>query len=137
MKVPFKSPRLIGLFAAACGLALTGIPAMAQDYDSPYSMGEVIVHPRHAERDPATGAEIDIVRAQRVVYTRDLDLDSRWGQRVLHRRIQRAAADACDSLNARYVTVDSESGDCIRDAVRDALDQAEAMVGHPLYAWRD
>ena len=137
MKVPFESHRLIGLFAAACGLALAGLPAMAaQDYDSPYSMGEVIVHPGSA-RDPFTGAEIDAVRTTRVVYTRDLDLNARWGQHALKRRLQRAANDACDYLDARYVTIDSGSADCARDAVRDGMRQAEAMVGHPLYVWRD
>ena len=136
MRVPLKSPRLISLFAAACGLALAGLPAMAQDYDSPYSMGEVIVHPGHA-RDPFTGAEIATVRTTRVVYTRDLDLNARWGRHALMRRIQRAANDACDYLDAHYVTIDSGSADCARDAVRDGMRQAEAMVGHPLYAWRD
>jgi UrcA family protein len=139
MKVPSTSRVLvIGALAAASVLAFASVPAAAQDYgpDGAYTTGEVIVHPGHA-RDPFTGAEIDTVRTQRVVYARDLDLDTRWGQHALKRRIERAASDACDYLDSHYVTVDSESRDCIKDAVSDAMEQAEAMVGHPLYAWRD
>jgi UrcA family protein len=135
MKVPFKSPRLIGLFAAACGLALAGVPAMAQDYDSPYSMGEVVVHPSYG-RSPTTGAEIDTVRTTRVVYTRDLDLDSGWGQHALKVRIQRAARDACDYLDERYPITAQDSPDCFTRAVRDGMLQAEDMVGHRIYGWR-
>ncbi len=133
-------PRLLmigGLAAILGGAALTAVPAVAQDYDyDRYGTvtGEVIVRGM-PERDPATGADIDTVTATRVVYTRDLDLNTAWGQRTLRHRIQRAASEACDYLNDRYVTIDSNSPDCYRRAVRDGMEQAEAMVGHPLYAY--
>ncbi|HWE99333.1 MAG TPA: UrcA family protein [Caulobacteraceae bacterium] len=128
---------LAGLAAAVFGLSLVSGPVSAQPqaYDVP-AVGEIVVHPGNT-RDPYTGAPIDTVTESRVVYTDDLDLNTRWGQRVLLRRVQRAATDACDSLDMRYVTIDSDSPACYRDAVHDAMAQAEQMVGHPLYAWND
>ena len=128
---------LAGLAAAVFGLSLATAPAHAQPqaYDIP-GVGEIVVHPGHT-RDPYTGAPIDTVTESRIVYTDDLDLNTRWGQRVLLRRVQRAATDACDSLDMRYVTIDSEGPACYRDAVHDAMAQAEQKIGHPLYAWND
>jgi UrcA family protein len=100
-------------------------------YDQPgYSaeeattVGGVIVRaPRRERRDPATGAPIEWVSASRVVRYDDLDLDTGWGAHALRVRIERAAHDACDELESRYVTVDSDDTACERNAVRDALYQ--------------
>ena len=127
---------LAGLAAAVLGLSLVGAPASAQPAYDATGVGEIVVHPDRT-RDPYTGAPIDTVTESRVVYADDLDLDARWGQRTLLRRVQRAATDACDSLDRRYVTVDSDGQACYRDAVHDAMAQAEQIVGHPLYAWND
>ena len=133
-----RSLSLAGLAAAVFGLSLVSAPVQAgqvQSYNIP-GVGEIVVHPGHM-RDRYTGAPIDTVTESRTVYTNDLDLNTRWGQHVLLRRVQRAATDACDSLNMRYVTIDSEGPGCYRDAVHGAMAQAEQMIGHPLYAWND
>src|SRR6202043_3924526 len=105
---PFKtSLGLAGLAAAVFGLSLVSAPARAQPQaDDVTGVGEIVVHPDRT-RDPYTGAPIDTVTESRVVYTDDLDLNARWGQRPLLRRVQRAATDACDSLDRRFVTIDS------------------------------
>ncbi len=124
----------LGLAAAGLALAVGAVPpAKAQPYDTYSSSGDITVYGRPYERDPATGAQIDTVREQRAVRIADLDLNTHWGARMLRHRVQRAAAEMCDDLDMRYVTVDSGSRDCYRDAVRDAMAQAEDIVGHPLY----
>jgi UrcA family protein len=125
---------LAALAAAALGLSSIGAaPAKAQGYRYDSTVGEVVVHPRALGRDPATGAPIDTVTASRYVNVADLDLDSPWGQRVARHRIERAASDACDYLDRHFVTLDSQSPDCYRQAVSDGLDQIEDAVGHPIY----
>ena len=125
---------LTALAAAALGISSLGAtPAKAQGYSYSSTVGEVVVHPHTLGRDPATGAPIDTVTASRYVNIGDLDLDSPWGQRVAYHRIQRAATDACDYLDAHFVTLDSGSPDCYRQAVSDGLDQVEDVVGHPIY----
>jgi UrcA family protein len=115
---------------AAIGLAATapGQVARAQPYDySTASGGQVTVYAPRVERDPATGADIDVVHESRAVYYGDLDLNSRHGVRVLSDRIERAASDACQDLdNAPGLTViGSESdSDCIGRAVYRAMAQA-------------
>ena len=114
---------------AAMGLAATapGQLARAQPYDyySNNSGGEVTVYAPRIERDPVTGAEIDVARESRVVYYGDLDLNSSYGVARLHDRVQRAAADACQDLETRpgVYPIDSDV-DCIARAVDQAMAQA-------------
>jgi UrcA family protein len=126
---------LASAVAAVLTFSVAPAPVRAQgyDYDNDTSVGEVTVHPRVLGRDPATGAPIDTVTATRYVNVSDLDLDTNWGQRMAVRRVERAAYDACDYLDQHYVTLDSQSPDCVRAAVRDAVDQIETAVGHPIY----
>jgi UrcA family protein len=119
--------------AAISSLAMVAAPAHAQSaYDDGYgySTSGVTVYARPYDRDPATGADIDIVRASRVVYTRDLDLSTDWGMHALNVRIDRAAREACDEIDSRYggTTLDDDA-----TCVRRAADRAKGDVQDALY----
>ena len=125
-------------------LALAGVFAVpsvqaqpAGYYDDPSYVttteGITVYAPRRHYGRSAIGAPIDAVRESRVVYARDLDLSTDWGARTLRRRIEHAAHDACDDLDARYpITVDAPE-DCVKGAVRGAMRQVEYRVGFTPY----
>jgi UrcA family protein len=129
---------------AGVALALAGalfVPAVqaqpAGYYDDPNYVttteGVTVYAPRRHYDRSYFGAPIEPVRESRVVYARDLDLSTDWGARTLQRRIEHAARDACDDLDARYpVTVDAP-GDCVNEAVRGAKRQVEYRVGFTPY----
>ena len=138
----FRLP-LAGLALAGLGLSLAAAPARAQDptydgsaYDRSYQPGyesgydrasyrdnaddEIIIRARPLGRSSTTGAPIRRVTTSRVVDYRDLDVDSPWGARELHARIEHAARDACEELDDRYPIGEPDVGDCVSEAVRDA-----------------
>jgi UrcA family protein len=125
---------LTGLALAAVGVAaLSALPAAAQPYDpydTGYASGEIVVQPPRTLGRSAIGAPIRLVTAQRVVRFDDLDLASYDGRQALRHRIQSAARDACDYLDARYPVTDENSPDCYSTAVRDAMLQAEDLTGY-------
>ena len=98
--------------------------------DSESTVGEVIIVApyRHSERDPATGAPIERVSTSRRVRYDDLDLTTDWGVHELHHRVERAAQDACDSLDRHFDTLDSGDQECVVRAIRDAM--AQAPIGY-------
>lgn len=113
-------------FGAAAAVSAAIVPPLAQAqpaYEETTAGGDVTITAPRVERDPATGAEIDVVYTTRIVSYADLDLNTRWGMRTLHHRIVRAANDACSDLSMRYVTVDNDA-DCVNTAVRHALYQS-------------
>jgi UrcA family protein len=136
MKNTVKIALLAGAFAA--GVAL---PAAAQDYgnyDAPdaYSNSgpeEVIIQaPRMRHYTPqrsTIGAPIEDVGTSAPVRFDDLDLTTDWGVRKLHDRIFIAARTLCRRLDNRYpVTVSDGAPSCYRQAVDDAMAQADAAV---------
>ena len=125
---------------AMAGLLCVGA-ARAQTYgyyDSPEYVttteGVTVYAPRNYGRS-AIGAPIEAVRESRVVYARDLDLSTYWGARTLRHRIESAARDACDDLDARYpITVDNPR-DCVDGAVNGAMRQVEYRLGFTPPTW--
>ena len=111
--------------AAISSLAIIAAPAQAQsvyDNDYGYTSSGVTVYARPYERDAATGASIDVVRASRVVDTRDLDLSTNWGMHALNVRVDRAARDACEEIDRRYSdTALDDNATCVRHAVNRAM----------------
>ncbi len=124
--------RFAGVAVAAAGMALVTAPAMAQPY--PYgpdetTVGEIVVSPPVLGRS-AIGAPIRLVSTSRVVRFGDLDLGAPWGRHELRVRIERAARNACDDLEARYPVTADDSPDCYRTAVRNAMVDAEDLTGY-------
>ena len=121
----------LGVAAAlAAGATLGATATIAQpDYgyyadEAPTAPGVTVYAPRTVGRS-AIGAPIQIVREQRVVYTDDLDLGSYWGNRALRNRIESAARDMCDDLDARYPVSTDNQGECFHNAVRNAYDRID------------
>jgi UrcA family protein len=129
---------LAGAAFAALGLGLAAAPARAQDpaydgpaYDRDYQPSydhasyrdadaEIVVRARPLGRSSTTGAPIERVTTSRLVDYRDLDIDSPWGARELHWRIEHAARDACEELDNRYPIGEPDVRDCTSEAVRNA-----------------
>jgi UrcA family protein len=117
-RLALASLTAIGL---AAGVAMTPARALPGD-DEAAGDGQVTVYAPRAERDPASGAEINTVSASRAVFYGDLDLSAPWGMRALHARLERAAAAACNQLlNDPTLVIINSEGDCIAPAVRDAM----------------
>lgn len=116
------------LLGTALAATLSGLPAMAQD--SHYGDEEVIVRaPRyHAPERSTIGAPIETVGTSEAVRIDDLDLRSEWGVRALHDRIEHTARVLCRQLDARYPIPASDSPDCYRNAVDDAMYQADQAI---------
>ncbi len=131
------SLRLTALAVATGAMVLIGSAATAQPYDSdddyaPATVGELTVTAPEVVGRSEMGVPIERVRASRLVDFQDLDLGTRWGRDRLRTRIRWAARSACDELDARYpITVDG-GGDCYRDAVRSAMDQANYVTGYEI-----
>jgi UrcA family protein len=138
-----KSSTTATLAFAASTLALVAAPAFAQIYEAKqpiydqqpvYDNSEdiIVTAPgvQHYDtgRRTSSGAPIQIVSEQRVVETGDLDLRYNADVRELRRRIADTAVDACNSVE-RHVDVPLDSNrDCVRDATRDAMAQADDLI---------
>ncbi len=117
------------LAASACsGLGLVGGAASAQTYYD----NSIVVMPyghRNLGRGPS-GAPIEEVSLSRVVSYADLNLRDPYDTREFQQRIAATARQACRDLDARghgnlSVTTNAE---CVRDAINDAMIQADAAI---------
>ncbi len=130
-----KTLALVGA-AAIASLTFAAAPALAQSaYDQDgyiYQTPSVTVYaPRHVDRDPATGADVDVVSASRVVDTHDLDLSSDWGMHALNVRVDHAAREACHEIDYHYSdTVDDDDGACVQRAVSRAMGDVQDAVSY-------
>jgi len=138
----FRTARhgVIVLAFTAAGLAAAANPAHAQsgyDYDRygpPPGDDVTVTAPRYHGRS-AIGAPIEDVSTTRVVYFRDLDVDTPYGADRLKSRIQRAARSACDELDAMYPITDGDSPDCYKTAVQDARFRVMDSLGYAPPGW--
>jgi UrcA family protein len=135
----FSIPKTIGrsaLLASALGLALAASSAGAQDYNDSApayrstSTEEVVVAaPRNrVERSGTTGAPIVDVALQRPVRFDDLDLRTEGGAHMLRERVRFTAQRLCRDLDRRYPITVSGGPSCYREAVDDAMEQAETAI---------
>ena len=138
-------------FAAAAASATLGLAAVSAHADaygpyqaqSPYEaqtydtdVGGVTVYaPRRYARQPTTGALVRLRSVSTTVQLGDLDLSTRYGARVAKARIVRAARDVCDAADNAYPGSSEVPGGCYATAVRNGLQQAQAMAGYPIVAW--
>jgi UrcA family protein len=77
----------------------------------------------------ASGARIETLTTSRAVETADLNLRYNSDVRELHRRIGDAAANACREIEESSTGVSlTPRSQCIRDAERGAMAQADALV---------
>lgn len=136
-----KSSTRTALVATLGALALFAAPALAQSskdklaYDATYYDDEIIViapgvHRETTDRS-STGAPIETLTTRRVVTAVDLDLRTDAGADELRRRIRDTAVEACAELDRVSSGVPLTSDrECIRDAQRDALAEADALISY-------
>lgn len=116
------------LFTAA---AIPAVPAIAQQGASQRPAITVLApRARQTGRDAATGAPIETLTAQSIVYTDDLNLSTEAGRKELNDRIKVAAKEACDWLDEVYPMSAPMTGsyDCVSEATARTKDQVDAAV---------
>lgn len=126
------------LAATAFGLALTALPAAAQDYDNgndnSYSNGpseqiEVIAPRFHYERTPL-GAPPGKLSLSETVHYGDLDLTTRQGAHELRMRIRDTAQEICTRLAEDYPVKQAPGTSCYKSALDSAMARADSAIGN-------
>ncbi len=133
-------PRTTLLAIAALGAFAIAAPALAKDLKDQGYAGEpaaysddiTIFAPRvYRERTGRTtsGIPIEELTLQRAVSTHDLDLRRNADVEELHRRIRETAEQSCDEINrASQGAPLTTERECVREATRDAMAQADALI---------
>ena len=132
-----KSSHLSALaLAAASALTLIATPCFAQSYDDKVAYDdEIIVTAPYVQRAvtgrDVTDARNETLTTSRAVETADLNLRYNNDVRELHRRIGDAAANACREVEEASAGVSlTPRSQCIRDAERDAMAQADTLIDY-------
>lgn len=121
--------------ASAILLSALATPAFAQTkYDSDYYDDEItvvapgVVRERTGRRS-SSGIPIEELTLQRVVTTDDLDLRYDADVDELYRRIDYTVREACDEVDraSQGAPITTER-QCVREATRDAMAQADALI---------
>lgn len=152
-----KTSTHLALFAAgALGIAAFATAAVAQDYpdeDSSYSdedsnyddnanyddnsdsdedadyadNEEIVVSAPHFAPTDARGMGQRVALSQPVSYS-DIDLRTRHGAHILRARIRDTARQICTQLDAAYPGPGGETQACMRDASRNAMNEADDII---------
>jgi UrcA family protein len=132
MPILSKSRKTLLVAGSVFGLALGSTAALAQDYyDGPYdrpSEEVTVTAPRHQERSSSTGAPIRDVAISREIRINDLDLRTRRGAHALYERVSYTARRLCENLDRRYPVPAVDNPPCYRNAMDDAMAQADEAV---------
>jgi UrcA family protein len=147
-----KTARGVMLCAAsALALSLAGTAAKAADRDDPdsntYARQDTeieVIAPRPRPEHSTIGAPIRNVGLQKDVRFDDLDLRTAYGEHVLKNRIRQTARNLCQELHALYpISADGVSTtpgpkeECYRNAVDNAMEQANAAIGEARHVARN
>lgn len=136
-----KSSRALLAIAAASVIAAFAAPAVALDKDkvgyspSYYDDEIVVIAPGVVRSDSGerttTGAHIETLTTQRVVDSSDLNLRYDADIAELHRRIRATAREACRDIDRSTGNIPlTSTSECVSDAVRDAMVQADVLVDY-------
>jgi|GEM_PF-2865769 len=105
----FVSYAVLGALLVAPGVLLAQEP-------------DIIVNaPRSRERDPNTGAPIEMVSTSRVAKLSDLDLNTPAGMAEAEKRVKRASSDACRWLDELYPAKVDDGPPCEKTTTEKAL----------------
>lgn len=118
----------ISCLAIVAGSMLTSGPAFGQAQAK--APEEIIVEaPRLIrERSSLSGGKTDLISLTRHVNYADLDLTKHKDVMTLEQRIKDTAKEACSALAKMYPHADASNPDCMRQAVKRAMDQANSVV---------
>lgn len=125
---------LAWIAASAIALTTLAAPAFAQSVkDTSYYDDEITVVAPYVYRErtgrSSSGIPIEELTFQRVVDTNGLDLRYDSDVDELYRRIEYTAREACDEVQraSRGAPITTER-ECVRQATRDAMAQADALI---------
>ncbi len=125
------------LVTAAIALAAVPLLAHAKDkviYDPMIVEDDIIVvapHERYITRDRnAVSGRSEEVTVQQVVYSNDLDLRRDYDVELLRERIRQTAIEACDVAERGENLSLTTDRECVREAMRDAMAQAESLISY-------
>lgn len=125
---------LAWIAASAIALTTLAAPAFAQSVkDTGYYDDEITVVAPYVYRErtgrSSSGIPIEELTFQRVVDTTGLDLRYESDVDELYRRIEYTAREACDEVEraSRGAPITTER-ECVREATRDAIAQADALI---------
>jgi UrcA family protein len=112
------------LLAGVFGVALAVTSASAQD-----SSEQVQVTAPHfrAESAPLNGP-LEKISLSSTVRTDDLNLRTRHGVRELRLRVRDEAKNVCTQLAQAYLVREAPGTSCYREAVDDAMEQADTAI---------
>lgn len=129
------------LSLAAIGAIAFAAPALGQDKvksdvyaeDATYSDEIIVIAPgvyrEDTGRRSSSGIPIQELTTQRAVDTYDLNLRRDADVAILHSRIRETAEEACDEISrASQGAPLTTERECVREATRDAMEQAENLV---------
>ena len=124
--------------AALIGAAILPVqPAIAQaGMTERPSITVLAPRARQTGRDTATGAPVETLTAQSIVYTDDLNLATEAGREQLDERIEVAAREACEWLDEVYPLSTAMSGTTTYDCVSDAVARTDDQVKEAVAAYR-
>jgi UrcA family protein len=120
--------------ALAMGATVPLIPVHAQsqaqaDADSRTAITVTAPRARTTGHSATTGAPIETLTAQSIVYVDDLDLRTPAGRAEMKNRIQVAAKDACGWLDEVYPLAEPQgTGQCTAEAVKRTDDQVKTVL---------
>jgi UrcA family protein len=119
------------LVVAMLGCGVAGVAAQTARVGEPV-FELTVVAPRlvrrQTARDSASGAPAELVSLTRRVSYSDLDLTRYADVRELDRRIETVAREACEQLAGVFPLSDSNTPDCVAEAVAGAKAQAERAI---------
>ncbi|MFA7595827.1 MAG: UrcA family protein [Novosphingobium sp.] len=120
--------------ALAMSMTLPLLPAQAQsqaqaDADSRTAITVLAPRARTTERSGTTGAPIQTITTQSIVYVDDLDLRTPAGRAEMKNRIEVAAKDACSWLDEVYPMAEPPgTGQCTAEAIKRTQDQVNTLL---------
>lgn len=125
--------KMLAVVAVAAGMASAAPAAFSQDDKTVAADDEIIVSPYQIQRERVErnhgGFGVEALTLSRVVTAEGLDLRYDADVRELFHRVNYTARQVCqdldDATNGASLTSDRE---CVRDAIRGARPQVEAVV---------
>lgn len=119
---------VISCLAVVTGSMLTSGPALGQEQAK--APEEITVQAPRLIREQSTlsGGKTELISLTRRVSYADLDLTKHKDVMMLEQRIKDTAREACTALAKMYPNADASNPDCMRQAEKGAMDQANSVV---------
>jgi UrcA family protein len=125
-----KNLRTLVAIGAAVGAGLAAAGAARADSAAETAAGWIVVVAPHVDHQVARKGKntTEVMTITHRVEVADLDLTMYADVKELEKRIADKAKVACEQLAALYPTANPDIPGCVRDAVANAMEQAEQLI---------